>query len=158
MNSALGRNGGSHGGGWRPLVPVVGATEVISVRRTPDAGVDSPAEEQPHGLFGPQSVTWRVHADPLLGVAALRSLTLRSLLPAGIAGVLATARDGEEPWEVVQRSASPLLAPETNEERVGTVPNVVFPTAVAEIDGVRFVFYGMADTSIGVARLIRRSA
>jgi predicted GH43/DUF377 family glycosyl hydrolase len=65
---------------------------------------------------------------------------------------------GEEPWEVLQRSASPLLVAETDEERVGTVPNVVFPTAVAEIDGVPFVFYGMADTSIGVARLIRRSA
>ena len=31
--------------------------------------------------------------------------------------------------------------------------NVVFPTAIEEIDGQRFVFYGMADSSIGVARL-----
>ena len=66
--------------------------------------------------------------------------------------------DGVKPWEVRQRSSSPLLTAETDEERVGIVPNVVFPTAVAEIDGVRFVFYGMADTSIGVARLIRRSS
>ena len=35
----------------------------------------------------------------------------------------------------------------------GIVPNVVFPTAIEEIDGQRFVFYGMADSSIGVARL-----
>ena len=27
----------------------------------------------------------------------------------------------------------------------GTVPNVVFPTAIEEVDGVRYVFYGMAD-------------
>ena len=33
------------------------------------------------------------------------------------------------------------------------MPNVVFPTAIEEIDGQRFVFYGMADSSIGVARL-----
>ena len=39
------------------------------------------------------------------------------------------------------------------EEREGTMPNVVFPTAIEEIDGQRFVFYGMADSSIGVARL-----
>jgi predicted GH43/DUF377 family glycosyl hydrolase len=35
------------------------------------------------------------------------------------------------------------------------VPNVVFPTAIEEIDGVRYVFYGMADAKIGVARLDR---
>ncbi|MEO7982189.1 MAG: glycosidase, partial [Sporichthyaceae bacterium] len=35
----------------------------------------------------------------------------------------------------------------------GTVPNVVFPTAIEEVDGIRYVFYGMADSKIGVARL-----
>lgn len=61
--------------------------------------------------------------------------------------------DAERPWEVVARTAEPLLAPETDEERSGIVPNVVFPTAIEEIDGVRWVFYGMADSKIGVARL-----
>ena len=46
-----------------------------------------------------------------------------------------------------------ILAPETDDERAGTVPNVVFPTAVEEVEGVRYVFYGMADSKIGVARL-----
>ena len=41
------------------------------------------------------------------------------------------------------------------EERSGIVPNVVFPTAVEEIDGRQFVFYGMADSRIGVAELDR---
>ena len=35
------------------------------------------------------------------------------------------------------------------------MPNVVFPTAIEEIGGATFVFYGMADASIGVARLDR---
>jgi predicted GH43/DUF377 family glycosyl hydrolase len=35
------------------------------------------------------------------------------------------------------------------------VPNVVFPTAIETIDGRTFVFYGMADTRIGVAVLER---
>ena len=39
---------------------------------------------------------------------------------------------------------------------VWVVPNVVFPTAIEEIDGTHFVFYGMADSAIGVARLVRR--
>ena len=33
------------------------------------------------------------------------------------------------------------------------MPNVVFPTAIEAIDGRHFVFYGMADSRIGVARL-----
>ncbi|MEU9380529.1 glycosidase [Streptomyces sp. NPDC048279] len=63
--------------------------------------------------------------------------------------------DPADPARVIARTAEPLMAPETEEERSGTVPNVVFPTAVEEIDGVRYVFYGMADAHIGVARLDR---
>jgi len=58
---------------------------------------------------------------------------------------------------VLHRSTEPMLTAETDDERSGTVPNVVFPTAIEEIDGVRYVFYGMADTKIGVARLDRVS-
>ena len=65
--------------------------------------------------------------------------------------------DADEPWRVVDRSVDPLLEPSTEAETTGIVPNVVFPTAVEEIDGERFVFYGMADSAIGVARLTRRN-
>lgn len=61
--------------------------------------------------------------------------------------------DPEDPAKVLARTAEPLLSPETEDERSGLVPNVVFPTAIEEIDGSRFVFYGMADSKIGVARL-----
>lgn len=63
--------------------------------------------------------------------------------------------DADEPWRVIARSEEPLLAPETENERSGIVPNVVFPTAIEEIDGQPFVFYGMADSKIGAARLDR---
>ncbi|MEO8887842.1 MAG: glycosidase [Jatrophihabitantaceae bacterium] len=63
--------------------------------------------------------------------------------------------DADDPSHVLARTATPLLSPEAAEECEGTVPNVVFPTAIEEIDGQRFVFYGMADSSIGVARLDR---
>ena len=63
--------------------------------------------------------------------------------------------DAEQPWQVRQRSAQPLLEPETADEVDGIVPNVIFPTAIEEIEGELFVFYGMADTSIGVARIVR---
>lgn len=61
--------------------------------------------------------------------------------------------DPLDPSRVLARSAEPLLRPETADERTGTVANVVFPTAIEEIEGVRYVFYGMADSKIGVARL-----
>lgn len=61
--------------------------------------------------------------------------------------------DPDDPGTVLARSSGPLLEPLTSAEREGTVPNVVFPTAIEEIAGRRFVFYGMADSSIGVARL-----
>jgi len=61
--------------------------------------------------------------------------------------------DPDDPARVLARTPEPLLSPEAPEEVAGTVPNVVFPTAIEEIDGIRYVFYGMADAKIGVARL-----
>ena len=63
--------------------------------------------------------------------------------------------DADEPWRILQRTAEPLLSAETEEERSGIVPNVVFPTAIERIDDALWVFYGMADSKIGVARLER---
>jgi predicted GH43/DUF377 family glycosyl hydrolase len=64
--------------------------------------------------------------------------------------------DADEVWRVTARSREPLLEPETGEEREGIVSNVVFPTALDERgDGAADVYYGMADSRIGVARLTR---
>jgi beta-1,2-mannobiose phosphorylase / 1,2-beta-oligomannan phosphorylase len=61
--------------------------------------------------------------------------------------------DPADPALVLARTPEPLLEPITEGERFGIVPNVVFPTAIEQIHGVRYVFYGMADSRIGVARL-----
>ena len=63
--------------------------------------------------------------------------------------------DADDPSRVLSRTPMPLLEAETVDERDGIVPNVVFPTAIEEIEGQLFVFYGMADSKIGVARLDR---
>lgn len=65
--------------------------------------------------------------------------------------------DADDPSKVLARTSEPILAPETADETSGTVANVVFPTALEDVDGVRYVFYGMADSRIGVARLERRA-
>jgi beta-1,2-mannobiose phosphorylase / 1,2-beta-oligomannan phosphorylase len=63
--------------------------------------------------------------------------------------------DASDPSRVLARTAQPLLAPELDAELQGTVANVVFPTFIADVDHTRYVFYGMADARIGVARLDR---
>lgn len=66
--------------------------------------------------------------------------------------------DPQNVSRVLARSTSPLLEPETPGEREGTVGNVVFPTAIDVRDsGDADVYYGMADSRIGVARLRRVS-
>ncbi len=64
----------------------------------------------------------------------------------------------EHPQFIHYRSVEPVLTPELPLERFGIVPNVVFPTGIDKRDDIgmpdRFdVYYGMADNSIGVARL-----
>jgi predicted GH43/DUF377 family glycosyl hydrolase len=61
--------------------------------------------------------------------------------------------DGQDPRQVCYRSAQSILAPQLAEECEGVVPRVVFPTGVDTwADGTLDVYYGMADTRIGVAR------
>lgn len=61
--------------------------------------------------------------------------------------------DADDVTRVRYRTAEPILAPETTEERAGVDRHIVFPSALADIDGVRYAFYGVADRHIGVARL-----
>jgi predicted GH43/DUF377 family glycosyl hydrolase len=67
------------------------------------------------------------------------------------AGVVLLER--HDPRRVLYRSAHCVLEPQLAGEREGVVPEVVFPTGVdARPDGVLDVYYGMADSRIGVAR------
>ncbi|HEX2771180.1 MAG TPA: oxygenase MpaB family protein [Micromonosporaceae bacterium] len=50
------------------------------------------------GLFGPGSVTWKVHDEPILLVAGLRSLYLQALHPRAIAGVAQNSNYQADPW------------------------------------------------------------
>ena len=43
-------------------------------------------EEDLLGFFGPDSVTWRVHADPSMALAGLRALMLQAVHPVAMHG------------------------------------------------------------------------
>ena len=57
------------------------------------------------GLFGPGSVTWRVHAEPILWVAGYRALLLQTMHPRALAGVLQNSDFREDPWGRLMRTA-----------------------------------------------------
>jgi predicted GH43/DUF377 family glycosyl hydrolase len=53
--------------------------------------------------------------------------------------------DLEDPSKVIARSPYPILEPEEEYERIGDVPNVVFPEGTVAQDGTLYVYYGGAD-------------
>lgn len=72
------------------------------------------------------------------------------------AGVMVMAPD--DIHRVLYRAAHPILAPETDDELRGAVDAVVFPSGLDRRDDIgqpdRYdLYYGMADSRIGVARL-----
>lgn len=58
------------------------------------------------GLFGPGSVTWRVHREPILWLAGLRSLYLQALHPRAIAGVVQNSGFKSDPWGRLVRTST----------------------------------------------------
>jgi predicted GH43/DUF377 family glycosyl hydrolase len=72
------------------------------------------------------------------------------------AGVMVLSR--EHPQVLGYRSREPVLTPDLPAEQRGTVANVVFPSGIDRRDDLGLpdrldVYYGMADSRIGVARL-----
>jgi predicted GH43/DUF377 family glycosyl hydrolase len=62
--------------------------------------------------------------------------------------------DLERPDRIVYRSPEPLLGPETPDERIGTVADVVFPTGIdVRGEGHYDLYYGAADARIARARV-----
>ena len=61
--------------------------------------------------------------------------------------------DLDDPTKVIRRTPSWVLGPDTDYERVGDVPNVVFPTGLVHDearDELR-MYYGAADLTVAMA-------
>jgi len=59
--------------------------------------------------------------------------------------------DRDEPWKVLYRTRDYLIAPNELYERVGDVPNVVFPSSAVVLGDTLRLYYGCADTCISMA-------
>jgi uncharacterized protein (DUF2236 family) len=62
------------------------------------------------GLFGPGSVTWRVHADPVFPIAGVRALILQALHPLTMAAVAQQRGFEDDFWGRLERTGQYVSA------------------------------------------------
>ena len=65
----------------------------------PDRTSDDP------GLFGPESVSWRVHADVIAGIGGLRAVLMQGLLPEALSSIVQHSGYKQDPWGRLFRTA-----------------------------------------------------
>ncbi|MGW0422366.1 oxygenase MpaB family protein [Streptomyces sp. NPDC003015] len=58
------------------------------------------------GLFGPSSVTWQLHGDPMMWVAGIRALYLQALHPRALRGVMQNSDFRRDAWGRLMRTAN----------------------------------------------------
>jgi uncharacterized protein (DUF2236 family) len=57
------------------------------------------------GLFGPDSVTWKVHKEPIVTMGGLRSLYLQALHPRAVAAIAQNSDYRSDPWGRFNRTS-----------------------------------------------------
>jgi uncharacterized protein (DUF2236 family) len=91
-----------------PLTPRASTSTVLCWGTAVDALPGDHRSEvmQDHGLFGPESVTWRVHLEPVLWVGGFRALLLQSLHPRVMRGTFQNSAlfDPRRAWSRFQRT------------------------------------------------------
>jgi uncharacterized protein (DUF2236 family) len=120
------------------------------------------------GLFGPDSMTWRVHAEPILWLAGYRALLLQTLHPRALAGVLQNSNFREDPWGRLIRTArfyGEVVYGDTATARKagrrvraiharmgGTDPDTDEPFRVDEADLLRWVYVTATESFCSTAQ------
>lgn len=107
---------------------------------------DFSATEDLAGFFGPDSITWRIHADPAFSVGGIRALLLQALHPVAMAGV-DTFSEGfkTEPWARLTRTA----------EYVATLTFGTRREALRAVRRVRGIHRHKTDTEVTTGRTYR---
>lgn len=99
---------------------------------------------------------WWLHRGPELGAPPIKTkrgwLFIYSAESMSDSWTITAAlADGKEPHKLVARVSGYILQPATKYERDGLVPNVTFPSAAVVVGEDLYVYYGAADTVIGLA-------
>jgi len=105
-------------------------------------------------IMGPEQPweAWKIGAGPPpIKTDAGWLLIYHGVDPDRVYRAGAALLDLEEPWKMIARTPEPILEPEEEYERIGDVPNVVFPEGAVTIGDELLVFYGGADEVCCVA-------
>ncbi|MEW2295583.1 oxygenase MpaB family protein [Streptomyces sp. NPDC006743] len=70
------------------------------------ATVPTETDDGDAGLFGPDSVTWQVHSDPMMWVAGIRALYLQALHPRAVRAVMENSDFRRDAWGRLMRTAN----------------------------------------------------
>ncbi|MBU2529652.1 MAG: hypothetical protein KKD35_01330 [Elusimicrobia bacterium] len=73
--------------------------------------------------------------------------------PKPLFGIEAVLLDLKNPLKVIARTKAPLLTPEEYYERIGLVPNVIFPSGAILENNLIYLYYGAADTTCCLATI-----
>lgn len=100
---------------------------------------------------------WWLHRGPELGATPIKTergwLLLFSNESMSSSWTIGAALlDIDKPDKLIARTSGYILQPVTDYEREGLVPNVTFPEGVVIVGDELFVYYGCADTVIGLAK------
>lgn len=112
-------------------------------------GVPVPAGPHDWGLFGPESVSWRVHSNPVLLVGGLRALIIQSLNPLAMAGIDQHSDYLRRPLSRLRRTAeyvaTVVYGDTATAERAGELVRKIH-TRVKGIDPITGSLYSADDT------------
>ncbi len=104
------------------------------------------------GLFGPGSVAWRIHGDPAMALAGLRSLLLQAVHPQVLAGFDANTSVREDPWGRLQRTgrwvATVTYGTTAEAEQAGAVLRAVHRSLRPGLDPDTGVEYRVDDPDL----------
>lgn len=100
---------------------------------------------------------WWLHRGPELGSVPLKTdrgwliiFSNESMSDSWTVG--AALLDLNTPDKLIARTPGYILQPVTDYEREGLVPNVTFPEGAVVVEDELYVYYGAADTVIGLAK------
>ncbi len=126
--------------------------------------------EPDHGLFGPHSVTWRVHLEPVMWVGGMRALLLQSLHPRVMRGTFQNSSlfDPKKAWARFERTVefvgTRTFGPRAEVDRAGARvrglhaglrgfdPDTGRDFRIDEPEGLLWVHCGEIDSYLDIAR------
>jgi len=85
---------------------LAGQVRELVVGAEPPLGRLALADDTDPGLFGPESVTWRIHADSSMFVGGLRALLLQTTHPLAMAGVAQHSNYRDDPMGRLWRTSA----------------------------------------------------